>query len=887
MKEKRPPQPPAWAQRFIQWYCKPGLADDLIGDLNEYFERNVRTIGPFRAKCVYVVDAFKFIRSYTVRRPTFIHTIINWIMIGSYIKTSARNLTRNKLFSTLNIVGLAVSMSVGLLLIAFLLDLRSYDRFHRNGDRIYRITNVLTTGKNGSGTKYASTSIKAGRLIREKVTGVEDVAIVRNDFSKDARIGDQVIPVKGYWAEPSFLKMFSFPLLSGNTDAALKEPYSVVLTETAARKLFGDEPPVGKAVRFDDRDYQITGVMKDVPFFSHITFEALVSFATLEAENRHDPKFDAWNNMGLNYVYVLVDGKSTPNSVQAQLDALAQGENIPSDPTKIRLELLPLYNIMVGENLHRTEGARGGSPHMSPTMLWILGALALVVVLSACFNYTNLSIARATRRFKEIGLRKSIGAGRAQVQFQFLTESILIALGALVLSYLMFLVLRPELIHIAPEMQRLVKLELTPTLVIAFVCFSVTVGVLAGFMPSVFFSRVSTIQALRSQATVRVFKNLSLRRSLIVVQYTLALIFMTATSIGYVQYKDILAFDLGFETENILNVNMQGNKPDALMKALSEMPEVTALSRSLIVNGVGNAWGGFMKYRDRRDSALVLTNHIDENYLALHEHKMVAGGNFRSRPTTSQAATELIVNQQFLKRFAISPEDPEKAIGEEVTFSNFKVHDQRLTIVGVIQDFHYGKVDNLIEPTAFLFWTPGDRAIVNVKIQSSDMVTTMAKIEAAWKGVDPVHPFVAEFFTESIEDAYSEFSAMIKVIGFLSLLAISISSLGLFGMVVFTTETRLKEIGIRKVMGATSGNLVFLLSRGFLVLISISALVALPVTYLFFERVILTRFPYHTPVHFVELIAGFLAVSLVAFVLIGSQTWKAARTNPTVVLRGD
>src|SRR5688572_29307068 len=184
MKKQRH-HPPFWAQRLIEWYCKPALAEDLIGDLNEYFERNVKTLGPRRAKLIYIIDAFKFFRSYTVRRPSFVNLFINWIMIGSYIKTSGRSLMRNKLFSSLNIFGLAISMSVGLLLIAFVLDLRSYDRFHKHGDRIYRLTNVATfTGEEGG--KFGSTSIKTGKLIRENVTGVEEVAIMRNDFSEDA-----------------------------------------------------------------------------------------------------------------------------------------------------------------------------------------------------------------------------------------------------------------------------------------------------------------------------------------------------------------------------------------------------------------------------------------------------------------------------------------------------------------------------------------------------------------------------------------------------------------------------------------------------------------------------------------------------------------------------
>ncbi len=810
-------------------------------------------------------------------------------MIGSYIKTSGRSLMRNKLFSSLNIVGLAISMSVGLLLIAFVLDLRSYDRFNKNGERIYRITNVTTFNREQV-SKFGTTSIKTGKLIRENVTGIEEVATMRSDFSQDARVSDNILPIKGYWAEPSVFRIFTFPMLEGNPETALLDPYSIVLTETAAKKLFGNESALGKSIKFDTLDYQVTGVMKDVPFFSHINFEALVSLSTAELLNKNDRKFENWTNMWSNYVYLLLPENADMTLIQSQLDAIAKDENLAEDPggnrdTKIQLELLPLHQIVVGETLQRSMGPTG--PHVPPVMLWILGGLAFVVILSACFNYTNLSIARAMRRFKEVGLRKAIGAGKSHVRQQFLLEAIMISLAALVLSYFIFLLLRQQLINIAPEMQRMVKLELTPSMVVAFIIFSVTVGVIAGFMPAMFFSKVSAINALRNVSSVKAFKHVTLRRALVVVQYTVTLIFITATAIGYVQYRNILAFDLGFNTENILNINMQGNKPGALLKELNEMPEVTALSRSMIIASVGNAWGGYMKYKDSHDSVLVLTNHVDENYLALHGYKLVAGGNFSARPTTSDAATEVIINQQVLKRFNIGSGSPEKAIGEEITFSNFKVNGRKMTIVGVMKDFHYGKVDNLIGPVAFMFWTPEDRAIINAKIQSTDMPATITKIESTWKKIDRVHPFDAEFYDEAIEDAYSEFSSMIKIIGFLSFLAISIASMGLFGMVIFTTETRLKEISIRKVLGATSGNLVYLLSRGFLILLSISALIALPVTYLFFENFVLTNFPYHTPVQIAELLVGLLAVLLIAFIMIGSQTMKAARSNPAEILKSE
>ena len=420
-------------------------------------------------------------------------------MLTNYLKIAWRNLLRNKTFSLINIVGLAVSMSVGLLLIAFVLDLRSYDRFHEHSDRIYRITSVLSANRDQSRDKFATTSIKTGKIIRQKVTSVDQVSIMHTDFSQDARVGSAVLPIKGFWADPSLFRIFTFPMLEGNPETALRDPYSIVLTETAAKKLFGNQSALGQAIRFDTLNYRVTGVMQDVPFFSHINFEALVSLSTAEQLNRNNHDFDNWTSTSSNFVYLLVREAADVASVQRQLDALAKEENRAEENTNIQLELLPLDKIVVGENLRRSEGGPGtAGPHLSPVVLWMLSGLALVVILSACFNYTNLSMARATRRFKEVGLRKAIGADRSQVWQQFLAESILISVAALLLSFFLFLVLRPQLINLAPEMQRTVKLGLTPAMVIAFIVFSIIVGVIAGFMPALFFSKVSAINALRN-----------------------------------------------------------------------------------------------------------------------------------------------------------------------------------------------------------------------------------------------------------------------------------------------------------------------------------------------------------------------------------------------------
>jgi putative ABC transport system permease protein len=874
MKEQKEIRPPLWATRLLSWYCKPQLLEDLHGDLNEYFQRNVRWKGIRKAKLIYVIDVFKFFRLYTIRKPEFINLLINWIMIGSYIKTSGRNIVRNKLFSAINIVGLAISMSVGLLMISILSDLFSYDDFHEKKNRTYRvITKTESTGQ--PSFELASTSVKAGRKIQETIPLTEDLTIIRNQFSKDAHIDNKVIPVSGHWADASFFRVFTFPLIKGDATTALKEPYSIVLTEKAAKRMFGDQDAFGKQIIFDSTNYVVTGIMKDVPKFSHIQFEALVSFSTLEIQqpNNSDGDFLSWKSIYNNYVYFTLPPNGKIETLQANLDQLSLKENLALTNQKITLSIQELKEIAVGRHLANQIG-----PNMVNIIIWVLVGLTFIVILSACFNYTNLSIARSIRRSREVGIRKVIGAFKFHVLSQFMCESVIIALFALAFAVPFFFFLRSNFLALNPHIEELVTLTLSVKVIFIFIIFATAVGLVSGFLPALFFSRINVIQALKDASSLKMFRHITLRKGLIVAQYTFSLIFITTTIVGYFQYKNFLAFNLGFTTENIINIKLQGNKANLLAKELSEIPEVSKVSKSLLISSLGSLYGEMIKYRDPLDSANAFCNMIDENYLPIHGHQLLAGRNFITRPNKEE--TEVIVNEELLRRFNIGEGNAIKALGEMVQFEK-----KKLIIVGVVKDFHYGTALDKIEPFAFRYSTDNFQYL-NAKINSTDWQATMKRIEKAWRKVDDVHPLEAAFYTEQIENAYSEFSVMVRVIGFLSFLAICISSLGLFGMVVFTTETKLREISIRKVMGANEANLIYLLSKGFLLLLIFSAIIALPITYFVFDKLILPNITYHLPIG-LELFVGFLAVSAIAFIMIGSQTLKVARSNPAEVLKAE
>ncbi len=865
--------PPPWATQLLRWYCKPSLLEDLEGDLNEYFQRNIKSSGVGKANLIYVIDVFKFFRLYTIRKPEFITLLMNFIMIGSYIKTSGRSIVRNKLFSAINIVGLAISMSVGLLIISLISELLSYDDFHEKKDRIVRINTANHYLEQPIET-YASTSVKAGKKIQESIAGIEAATILRNGFKVDATVGQNILPVSGLYADQYFFKVFTFPLLQGDATTALKEPYSLVITEKTKLKLFGQTDVLGKSIKVDSVNYFVTGVIKDIPKLSHLQFEALISFATEELNAKEDEEFLNWENIWQNHVYVLLPEHGSAAGLQANLDKLSASENAGIQNTKNELFLQPLKEIVIGPAYSNEIGE-----NFPLLIIYILIGLAFIVIVSACFNYTNLSIARSMRRSREVGIRKVIGALQNQVLGQFMVEAVLISLVALVFSFFLFLFLRTQFFALHEYLVTMVSLELSPKIIFYFILLALVVGTIAGLLPSLFYSKINAIKVLKDSTSLQLFRHVTFRKVLIVIQYTFSLIFITVTIMGFNQYKGFLAFDLGFSTENILNIRIQGNQADQVVHELSQIPEITEISRSRMVTSLGNFHTTTIKYTNPQDSSIAGTNAVDENYLSVLKHQLIAGTNFKSRPKKGEES-EVIVNEQVLKRFEIANRNPVKAIGEVLT-----VKKKKLTIVGVLKDFHYGSLEHKIQPVVFLYSSHEPGGYINAKVTSSDWPATLARIENAWRKIDKVHPLDAKFYKDQIAQHYSQFSVMLKVIGFLAFLAVCISSMGLFGMVVFTTETKRKETSIRKALGATVGSLVYLLGKGFLVLLAISALIALPVTYLFFDQVVLVNFAYHQPIGIIELIIGALVAMAVALLMICSQTLKVARTNPAEVLK--
>lgn len=869
--------PPRFFKRFLKWYCKPELYEDISGDIEEDFNTRFESHGARSARYKYALDVIRFFRPFAVRNIEILDQLTQFIMFKNYFKTSVRSIARNKLFSAINIIGLAISMSICLLVITIINETFSYDKFHTDYDRIHRVVTqykVLEQDPND----FASTSILMGQRAQEEIPGIEASVIIVDNYTKDFEIGDRTYPISGRYASDEFFDVLSFKLLQGNVKTALLAPNSIIITDETAYRLYGNEEAMGKILTTSQGvSYTITGIVEKPPHESHFTFQSITSLSTFINEQKLTPEENywiSWDNIWANYVYLKLGEDIEPAQVDAKLQLISGEENRSSDRVKITTRLQPLTSIVLESEMANNIGKIIGIQ-----VIWIFGGLTLVVILSAGFNYTNLSLARSLRRSKEVGVRKVVGASKGQIFIQFIIEAVIITLTAMVISFFLQQLIKPQFRNLLPELAEAFQLETKPQLFAYFLLFAMAIGAMAGAFPALFLSKLKAINALKNSGSAKIFSKMSMRKALIVIQFTLSIVFIISTSIGYKQYKHALGFDLGFKTENILNVRIQDNDIDLLTSEFEKIPEIAQVSKSMLVLSTGSTHGSNAKFEDPTDSVTLFYNGIDDQYIPLMQHELIAGVNFSGKAKTSEQETEIILNEKALERFNIGT--ALEAIDKYV-----EVNEKKLRIIGVVRDFHYGKITNKIEP--FGFKHNNERySVINLKINTTNLPSTMSKIEAAWKEVDSVHDFEAQFYDERIERAYANFSVLFKIVGFLAFITISIAIMGLLGMSVYTAETRLKEISIRKVLGATERSLVKLLTKNFMWLLCLAAFVAIPLTYFIFDKFILNDITNRVSVGAIELLSGVIAILTIGFMTIGSQTWKAAKSNPAQTLRSE
>lgn len=861
-------QPPRLARKFFELFSGAANIDDLLGDLDEWFYLNMKQKSPFRAKLWYWKQVLSLCFSYALKKRKrdaryglYSGSTVSFDMLKSYLKVAVRNLYQHKYFAVLNAFGLAIGMSISLLLISLYSYIITYDDFQKNKEHIYTIISTRTEGVEE--IEYATSPVVLADKLKEDFPGVQAVVRIYRDFSAAIKTEKASIPIKSYYVEPEFLSVFTYEMLQGNA-AVLRKPNQVFLTESAAHKLFNSLDVVGKTLELEGGStVEVAGLMKQPPKNSHLNFEMLVSYSSLPV-NKLSVQ-DQWTNYQSQYVYVLLRSDGAIKDLEEYLNGISL-KTYAQYPVKVSFDTQHLQDIAMGPDLRQAIG-----PKWEASGMWVFAVLALLILLPACFNYTNISIARALKRSKEIGLRKTMGGVKYQIFFQFITETVVVTLLSLVGALFIFVLIRSEFQSMIVS-GSLIDFSLTWKMVGMFLVFALLTGLTAGIFPALYFSGLNPIQALKSKINTR-GSSMRVRKGLTIFQFALSFGFILALVVFSRLYQYSLNFDFGFEKNNIVDVELQDVDPAQFKTAFTQLASVKSVSMSSGLLGVGapTTW----IYDSEDDSTEVAQLFVDSNFINNFKLTFLAGKNFPDEPW--QRERYIVVNEEFLKDYKIN--NAADALGKVYT-----VDGADLEIIGVLKNFHFSSLRYPI--TKFFFrMNPKEFVYANLTVASTDVYGMFTQMENTWKQLPTQKKFEGKFFEDQLNETYHTYKVLLKIVGFLGLLAITISLLGMLGMVVYTAESKTKEVSIRKVMGASISSITLLLSKDYLKMMAWAILFAIPVA-IFLFHALLTRIQYYS----VQLNGWDILLSAVILLVLGiatitSQTYKTATANPADTLR--
>jgi len=795
-------------------------------------------------------------------------------MIKNYLLTAFRNVLRYKGFSLINILGLSLSMSVCMVIIVVIQDQYSYDMMHTKSERIYRVQQVDSLAN--IGLKLASNPYALGTELRDKYALAEKIVIMNSNFNGEGMYKDTRLAFNGLYTNSEFFDVFDFKLEGMSKEQILDEPYTLVLSSETAHKFFGEEDPIGKFIEVDSVSYEVKGVVAKTNQKSHIQFEALISLSTLEIldKRRDEPRFvNNWETGWGSWIYLLLHEKADLENIQQILDQISLEKYKDIEDSNLSFYLQPLAKIVPGPLLGNELGMA-----LPKVFILFMGGLALVIIISAAFNYTSLSVARSMLRAKEVGVRKTFGAARSQVIIQFLLEAAVIA----VISLLMAIVLLQFLLPAFSGMQMMSLLEIRPEqnikIYLWFLIFALVTGLLSGALPAVFISAFRPIFVLKGISNVKFFSRIALRKILLVTQFVFSMVFIISILLIFKQMNFMVHADLGFDAEVVYDIALQGKDFNKVKDEYSQLPEVLEITASSHIPAEGNVWG--VDVRKKMEDEKYEANYfsVDENFIETMGLELVAGRNFPEN-LSDENETFVIVSEMALDHFQLG--SAQEALGETMILEDSTL----VEVIGVMKDFQYLAVFLNMRPL-FLRYVPSAYRHAFLRLESPDISATVGKLENTWDKIDPDHDMDGDFLDGRVKYYYTFFEDIMYTVGFATLLAIIIAGFGLLGMATYSTQTRQKEIGIRKVFGAEANHIVLLVSRSYLWLMGIAAVIGSIIAYLV-NNLWLQNLAKSVDFGIGTILAGVFIVVFVGLLTISSQTLRAAHTRPAITLKDE
>jgi putative ABC transport system permease protein len=799
-------------------------------------------------------------------------------MLKNYLKISFRNLKRDTSYSLINILGLAVGIAACLLISLYVLDELSYDRFHKKSERIHRLYIDGRLGNN-----VFKTLLTPNPARQALVDDFSQVEAATHFFERDQiRIeyeGERFIENDVYYAGPGFFEVFTFPLVKGDPEKALAHPHQVVLTESTARKYFGGKDPMGEMIDVGGAEpYRVTGVCRDVPHNSHFHFDFLVSYSSSKVSEN-----ERWANTMV-YTYLVLKEGVDPLQFEQKLDLLVEKYLGPEveEWTGIKLEefikkgnsyeffIQPLEEIYLHSDLNDEL-----EPVSNISRVWYFSIIAVFILLIACINFMNLATAKYSNRAREVGIRKVVGSRRRHLISQFLTESILVSLLAVVIAVVLVELALPVFNSLALKdlsLEYFTQWYLLPGLLL----LGIVVGVLAGTYPSFFLSSFSPLRVLKKDLG-RGIRGSRLRGALVVSQFVITIVLIISTVLIYQQHHFMTHKKLGFNKDEVLVIERPKKlkNPKSFMEELEKDPGIA--SAALSVSLPGRPYGGStmqVQGRSPEDVVFMAMNFVDEGYLETMGLELLEGRFFSS--DYSDNTGSLVINQRAARDLGFdNPVGKYLMLGEEKYY-----------IIGVIENHHFESLHKQIQPLGLRYYKNRRYQYMPVQVNTEDMQATIRYIRDQWESFTRNQPFSYFFLDRDFEQLYASERRTARIFTIFSALAILIACLGLFGLSAFMAEKRTKEIGIRKVMGAKIINILNILYKEVFILLGVSTLIAWPVSYYLMSRW-LEDFAFRINWSLTPFVAASLLALVIAMATTSTQALKAAYTNPADTLRDE
>lgn len=876
--------PPKWPLRFLKFFVKKEYHEEIEGDMEEIFWEHVQQRSLTSAKRIYTWEMLRLLRPILLKNIKQTSTLIPFDMLKNYFKIAWRNLIKKTAYSAINIFGLALGIACCFLIFMFVQDELSYDNYHVNGDRICRVIHGEKSVNDSTGSSYPFWvwgNAPVGPALGREFPEIDKVVQFSGRADLLLSIDDNLYQEEGvFFMDSTAFDVFSWDLIKGDPKTALTAPYSIVLTETTAKKYFGNEDPIGKSLKGGESagrslegDYTVTGIMKDVPSNSHFRFNVLISMSTFKKSRPE--VFDEWGYVDF-YTYFLVNEKFDQAAFEKKIpDFIARHLRQPDSKYTIAIE--PLKDVYLHTDAERQPGETG-----SLSNIYVFSIIGIFILVIAIINFMNLSTARSMERAKEVGIRKSIGAYRSSLMFQFLGESFIIVLLSMFVALVLVVITLPSMADFTGKvfvLQNVMNWQTIPM----FLGSLLVISIVAGSYPALALSGFGPAMVLKGIAKSNLGAA-NLRKALVVFQFSLSIALIAGTIIVYMQMDHLLDKDLGFDKEQMLILDYNYDevvnaKSEALKIEMEANPAILSAAFSRSVPG-----SDFPHATTRIESADGEMKTIDlpifqvgMDFVTHFGIELVAGRPY-SREYPSDSSKALVINETAAKQFGYT--NPADAVGKK--FSQWGREGQ---VVGVVKDFNFTSLHRAVESLT-LPLAPYDSRYLSLKVKSEDLAKTIEEVKEIWSKLVPHRPFLYSFLDEDFNRQYQSDFIFRKLFTTFSCLAIFIACLGLLGLATYTAQQRTKEIGIRKVLGAEVHNIVTLLSKDFIKLVIVSILIATPISWYAMNEW-LEGFAYRMAVQpWIFVLAGLVAL-IIAVLTISYQSLRSATMNPVTSLRSE